>query len=400
VAPPPPPPPRRRRWVGVVLAVVGIVAVLGLAVAGLAVFRGDGITATSEGGSPAPSGDLEEVVADISAFVEDERGLEFERPVEVELADDDEFERRLLEDFDESRDELAETELVLQGMGFIEPGTDLAEVLETSLAAGVVGFYDTETDELVVRGTDTTPYVRTTIAHELTHALDDQHFELDRPELDEADGEESFGFDALVEGNAVRIDQRYFDSLTPAEQEDYSIEEAELLSTFPAFTIPAIVIDLLSAPYVLGPPLVGTVLDDGGQDELDDAFAEPPVTSEQVMVPEKFLDGEGPVPVEVAPRPTDGATESSGAFGAVLLALLLEQQLDPSAVDEAVTGWGGDGYLAWEQGGEACVRLVVVGDTDGDTAELAGALSDWADEDGTATAAGDGAGPVTVERCA
>jgi hypothetical protein len=381
--------------------VVGVVAVLGLVVAGLVVLRRDGASVTSGAPAQSSSGDLEEVVADISAFVEAERGLEFERPVEVELADDDEFERRLLEDFDESRDELAETELVLQGLGFIEPGTDLAEVLETSLAAGVVGFYDTETDELVVRGTETTSYVRTTIAHELTHALDDQHFELDRPELDDSDGEEGFGFDVLVEGNAVRIDQRYLDSLTPAEQEEYAVEEAELLSAFPAFTIPSIVIELLSAPYLLGPSLVGAVLDDGGRDGLDDAFAEPPVTSEQVMVPEKFLDGEGPVPVDVAAQPGDGETGSSGAFGAFLLALLLEQELDPSTVDQAVTGWGGDGYLAWQQGEEACVRLVVVGDTDGDTSELADALTEWADEDGVASAStGGGTAPVTVERCA
>jgi hypothetical protein len=393
----------------VILAVVGVVAVIGLLAAAVAVvLRRDRATTTAD---PAPTGDLDEVVAEISAFVEDERGLEFEEPVEVELAADDEFERRLLEDFEESRDDLAETELVLQGMGFIDPDTDLAEVLETSLAGGVVGFYDPETDELVVRGTDTTPYVRTTIAHELTHALDDQHFELDRPEFDDADGEEGFGFDAVVEGNAVRIEERYLDTFSAQERAEYSEEEAELLSAFPAFSIPSVVIELLAAPYLLGPPLVDDVLDDGGQDGLDDAFTDPPVTSEQVMVPEKFLENEGPVPVELD-TDINGEAASNGAFGAFLLELLLDQELDSSAVDEAVTGWGGDGYVAWERGGEACVRLAVIGDTEGDTAELASALAEWADEDGTAsviggtgdaTAGGGGGGPdgpVTVERCA
>jgi hypothetical protein len=389
-----------------VLAIVGVVAVLGLLAAAVAVvLRRDRTTTTVD---PGPTADLDQIVAEISAFVEDERGLEFEEPVEVELAANDEFERRLLEDFEESRDDLAETELVLQGMGFIDPDTDLAEVLETSLAGGVVGFYDPETDELVVRGTDTTPYVRTTIAHELTHALDDQHFELDRPDIDDSEGEEGFGFDAVVEGNAVRIEERYLDTFSEQERAEYSEEEAELLSSFPAFSIPSVVIELLAAPYLLGPPLVDEVLDDGGQDGLDDAFSHPPVTSEQVMVPGKFLEDEGPVPVEVDDDIGGGAA-SRGAFGAFLLELLLDQELDSSAVEEAVDGWGGDGYVAWERDGEACVRLAVVGDTDDDTAELAGALAAWADEDGTASVVGgngdasdDGGsgGPVTVERCA
>ena len=74
---------------------------------------------------------------------------------------------------------------------------------------GVVGFYDPETDELVVRGAALTPYVRTTIAHELVHALDDQHLDLDRPEYDEADDEIGFGFSSVVEGNARRVENAY-----------------------------------------------------------------------------------------------------------------------------------------------------------------------------------------------
>ncbi|MGH9117284.1 MAG: hypothetical protein ACRD0A_05250, partial [Acidimicrobiales bacterium] len=255
------------------------------------------------------------------------------------------------------------------------------------------------TDELVVRGTSTTPYVRTTIAHELVHALDDQHFELDRPEIDESDGEESFGFDAVVEGNAVRIEERYLASLSDRELEEYGAEEAELASSFPAFSIPAIVVDLLVAPYVLGPVLVELVLDEGGQSALDAAFGDPPVTSEQVMVPEKFIEGEGPVPV-AAPA-SDGEISSEGAFGAFLLGLLLERELDPSDVDRAVTGWGGDAYVAWADGDGACVRLAVVGDTAEETAELADGVAEWSAEDGVAQSAdgGDGA-PVTLQRCA
>ena len=145
--------------------------------------------------------------------------MPFEREVTVELADDTEFEQRLLEDFDEDAADLAVAGRVLQAVGLVEPGTDVVAACRTLLGAGVVGFYDPATDELVVRGTSTSPYVRSVIAHELTHALDDQHFELDRPAVDEAADESAFGFTGLVEGNAVRAEQAYRDTFTEEEAE-------------------------------------------------------------------------------------------------------------------------------------------------------------------------------------
>ena len=101
--------------------------------------------------------------------------------------------------------------MFLEGLGLVEPDADLVESMRSLLGVGVVGFYDPETDELVVRGAALTPYVRTTIAHELIHALDDQHLDLDRPEYDEADDEVGFGFSSVVEGNARRIEDAYRD---------------------------------------------------------------------------------------------------------------------------------------------------------------------------------------------
>ena len=169
---------------------------------------------------PPDAGDFDAVVAEIEAFVAAERGLPFEREVTVELADDTEFEQRLLEDFDEDAADLAVAGRVLQAVGLVEPGTDVVAAPYRLLGAGVVGFYDPATDELVVRGTSTSPYVRSVIAHELTHALDDQHFELDRPAVDEAADESAFGFTGLVEGNAVRAEQAYRDTFTEEEAED------------------------------------------------------------------------------------------------------------------------------------------------------------------------------------
>ena len=81
--------------------------------------------------------------------------------------------------------------------------------MDALLEAGVLGFYDPETDELVVRGGDLSPMTRQTIAHELTHALDDQWFDLAKAEYEQSDDEVGFGVAALAEGNARRIDKLY-----------------------------------------------------------------------------------------------------------------------------------------------------------------------------------------------
>ena len=160
---------------------------------------------------PATEEEVEATVAEISDFVAQERGLDFLEPVDRRARGRGAFQDRLLADFDEDAEELRETEVFLEGLGLVEPDIDLVESMRSLLGVGVVGFYDPETDELVVRGAALTPYVRTTIAHELAHALDDQHFDLDRPEYDEADDESASASAPLVEGNARRVENAYRD---------------------------------------------------------------------------------------------------------------------------------------------------------------------------------------------
>jgi hypothetical protein len=243
-------------------------------------------TATSE---PPADEDLDAAIAEIEAFVAAERGLDFLREVTVELADDEEFEARLLEDFEEDVAEITLAGQVLQAVGLVEPGTDVVAAFRSLLGAGVVGFYDPTTDELVVRGTSATPYVRTVIAHELTHALDDQHFELDRPALEEAADESDFAFSGLVEGNAVRVEQAYRATFTAEEEEAAIAEELQIGADFDPTSVPLALIANITAPYLHGPAFVESLLDDGGQARLDSAFGTPPTTSEAVLDPPTFI---------------------------------------------------------------------------------------------------------------
>jgi hypothetical protein len=414
-------PRRRRRWVSVAGAVV-IVALLAASVAAVwtsvdeadtdplsAPSSGDGAGdegSSSEPAAPATEAEVRSAVDEISAVVESERGLEFTEPVDVELAGEGEFQRRLLEDFDEGVDELRETEVLLKAFGLVEPDVDLVEAMRTLLGAGVVGFYDPETDELVVRGTALTPYVRTTIAHELTHALDDQRFDLDRPEYDDADDEIDFGFSALVEGNARRVEGAYLAGLSDQEQLDAAAEELSFGGGIDLGDVPLVLVDLISAPYGLGHDFVDELIDDGGQEALDAAFGAPPRTSEQVIDPATYVAGEGRI--EVSVPAVAGQVVDEGVAGQFLIQLVLADGLDAARAREAAVGWGGDWVVAWRDGERSCATLAAVGDDPGESAELRGAFEDWAEERG-ATGAGtgpdvtvgrNGDGPVTVRACA
>jgi hypothetical protein len=414
-------PKRGRRWVGAAGAVV-IVGLLAASVAAawlsvdeadtdpLAAPAADDATPGGDGPSggaapPASAAELRAAVDEISAVVEAERGLAFTEPVDVELAGEGEFQRRLLDDFDEGVDDLRNTEVLLKAFGLVEADVDLVEAMRTLLGAGVVGFYDPETDELVVRGTTLTPYVRTTIAHELTHALDDQRFDLDRPEYDDADDEIDFGFSALVEGNARRVEDAYRARLSDEERLDAAAEELSLGGGLDLGDVPLVLVDLISAPYGLGHDLVVRLLDDGGQEALDAAFAAPPRTSEQVIDPAAYEAGEGAI--EVAVPAVAGQVVDQGVAGQFLIQVVLADAVGDDQARAAASGWGGDWVVAWRDGQRPCATLAAVGDDGGETAELRVAFEDWA-AGGGPTSSGTGPdvtvvpssdGPVTVQSC-
>ncbi len=164
--------------------------------------------------SPPPPGPLDDVLPGLQAFVERERGLAFKGPVRVAVLEERAFADRAVASESEDAEELANTQAVLHAMGLLSRDVDLKEAVDRFLEASVLGFYDPETDELVVRGSRVTPLMRTTLVHELVHALEDQHFDLHREDL----GDEALtGFTALIEGSALRV-AAYADPPASSEQ--------------------------------------------------------------------------------------------------------------------------------------------------------------------------------------
>ena len=110
----------------------------------------------------------------IIAFVESARGHAFVTRPDVEFVPDATFQQHVLDSVVAARPGLDRDEVAFQALGWMPLTDDLYDKYRTAFRNGVVGFYDPATKVLEVRGSELTPYRKEVVAHELTHALDDQ----------------------------------------------------------------------------------------------------------------------------------------------------------------------------------------------------------------------------------
>lgn len=349
----------------------------------------------------AVEGDDLDSLDELIAFVEDARGREFlQRPI-VRLADDDLYAQLARDLLDVDLQQLLAEGAYLEALGLIPEGSaqDHAEARLAQII-GSAGFYDAASGILLVRGPDLEPPgTRTVVVHELVHAHDDQHLGLDRPgyELDRTT-ERAVTFQALVEGDATRVEDAYLASL-PADEREAAIavvgrlpddlDGAESILEFSAL-----------APYVLGRDLVDHVAA-GGETAVDATFADPPPTTEQLLHVDAFDRGESRR--RVPPPPADAPVVDHGVQGELFWTGLLRfsgADLDPATAAAASEGWGGDQYVAWlDEDGRTCIRTDVEGDTEADTAELLAALQVWVAARPEAVVETTPEGRVRVEVC-
>jgi hypothetical protein len=337
---------------------------------------------------------LAPVIAELEGFVESARGLRFLRPVDVAVLSDFAFRRKLSDGGAVDEPEADAEEGVLRALGLLDPGDDLGGVADLDPDA-VAGFYDTDTKELVVRGVRLTPFVRQVLVHELTHALDDQHFGLNR---DLVDDEAALAFEALAEGDATSVERRYVASLPPAERKAADHEEDATFGGGDPVNLPEVVVALADFPYDDGAELVEALRRAGGTGRVDAAFGAPPTTSAEVLHPDRFLAGRSRVPAP--PVVAAGRVVEEGVLGELVLRLVVSGSVPEAEAGRAAAGWAGDRYVAWRAGRRTCVRAAVVLDSPADAGELTAALRRWATDHPGGQVEPIGAAAVSLSRCA
>jgi hypothetical protein len=344
-----------------------------------------GTTATTSPGgtsSTAAKNELDAFVDEAMAFIERERGIDFVSKPTVVALDDAAFVARFRELVDQDAQKNAmlydDVTGIFQAIGLLSRDVSYLDAQKALGEGGVLGYYDPESKELRVRAGQLSPLVRTVIVHELVHALDDQRFNLHRPQYDTADDEIGFGFVALAEGNARHVENAYRDTLTTGEKASALAEEQKLAvsGALSLAKLTLAMIQLELAPYEQGEKFVEAVLANGGQSALERAFNDPPRTSEQVIYPDKYFSREARRTVN--PPPADGTVFKSGVFGEITLRAVLGAANSARAAETAAAGWAGDWYVAWRESNRVCLRADFVMESSKDTTELREALTKWA----------------------
>jgi hypothetical protein len=324
------------------------------------------------------------MIAEVADQVEEVRGLEFVDPVSPEPVSQDQIGDLLEGALDRSfpKKMMDRRTRAWATIGAIPDGANLHEATRDYAGSQIIGFYDTESHQLVFSGSDRpSPYERVTLSHELTHALDDQHFDLHRLDvLDQSCREEELAaFVALTEGSAVVFSSRWLlRNLGPEELVEFQ-KEASSYPPPPA-SVPPFLQSLLISPYLQGQAFVESLLTRGGLGAVDRAFRDPPDSTEQVLHPDRYPEDE-PQEVDVADLSEDlgdGWTDLDVyQVGELWLRLLLELRLDQSSAKEAATGWDGGEYRAWAQGERVAVLLETVWDDENQAGEFARGLRSW-----------------------
>lgn len=321
-------------------------------------------------------------VAPIAAEVARLRGLDFEHPVPIRYLSSKDFEEQLGEgDLSPAdRKKVTQEEAVFRALGFIGGKVDLLRAFATQHSSGTLAYYDPDHQEIIVRGTTLDVAHRVTVAHELTHVLQDQHFDLRKLQKAAAASEtgDASALQALVEGDAVRIEDDYLKRLSPAEQKENAREndaEGARVGKETA-SVPDIVELLTGAPYEFGPSTVRVLLSAGGNAAVDAALTGP-TPSTGVLVETGNVTP--PVPVEKPLLPADGVSAAPAeSFGPFETFVTLAMRLEPARALLAADVVAGGRAVTFQSRGSTCYRVVVAPTSERSRTFLLEAVQDWA----------------------
>jgi len=248
-------------------------------------------------------------------------------------------------------------ERLYKAMGLLPADAHLNDVYGELLESQVAGLYDPAKKTLYVLSKTGTVggFERSIYAHEYEHALQDQHFDFGAHTAQIKDNSDrGLAWQSVFEGDAYTLQAFWMlKELTPFELMDLlgKSQDPEQLAALEK--IPPIVIAQILFAAIQGTSWISQIYAQGGWPAVDDVFRDPPISTEQILHPEKWASREAPIEVDI---PDDlpgrlGAGWSKAledTFGEQQFAVWLtgkvnvEQNLKPPPPPAAVAGWGGD----------------------------------------------------------
>lgn len=342
--------------------------------------------------------ELERVTGEVQRDVEELRGLEFKRPVKVALTDKEGFLKYAMERLErsESPEEIAASEMAAKLLGLVPHDMDLLQVTLDVLEEQVGGFYDPATETFYLMDGITGGLAKVILAHELTHALDDQHFDIDGIlESLGGDTDAELAYQSVVEGSGVAVMNQWaaanVSQLNFDDIQEMSSMGAEELDRAPPFVWkPLLAVYLRGEAFLRHSTSVANLFQRKvDPSDIDLAFKQPPLSTEQILHPNKYWkesqrDDPQSLEYDLDAVPEGWNLLDEDTLGELMIGLVcapFEERVGLDAgnvlatlgveyTSEASEGWGGDRMLLFERGGGYLVFSVSIWDTPEDADEF------------------------------
>ncbi len=313
------------------------------------------------------------------------RALKFLHPVPFSYLTVDQSQARLRAEL--ARDttpaglqlEAREGELI----GLYPPKVNLAKENLTMLKSQLAGFYDPRQKDMVIieRPIPANPMVNPrllefalklstagVLAHELTHALQDQHFDIRAEQkVTRGNADRELALRALLEGDATLSG---FCSVVGRADDptiDYFLDnsaDASVIFLGSAEGLGVQMRKLLIFPYLDGARFVAAGYHRGGWAAVDAIYRNPPRSTRQIIHPELYFDHpEAPVEVHVAGYEKILAAwkkADEDTFGELVLRMVIEHWIgEQTPYVAAADGWAGDRFVALQKANDVTLVWIV-----------------------------------------
>jgi hypothetical protein len=325
--------------------------------------------AAAQGSQRTPSLRESRVITELMTSAERVRQLHFAHPVPVLVEDRTRITEYVATQIEE--EELERARIVYTALGLLAADLDVRGLLLRLMGEQVVGYYDADAKHLVVRDdvmrgfaagkpaddSNDLSEARIVLLHELVHALQDQNLELSAHIHAERDTDASNAFHALVEGDAtlamigyaLEREQIPLHRLTgnPAQVRSFSdVVRRSPLAGSELEQAPAILRVPLLSSYVDGLSFCASLHGSGGFAAIDRAHNSPPVSTEQILHPERFAQPDTPTVVTLPDLPelTDAGYEMvrEDTLGELEMSVYFGQGVNEDEAKRAADGWDGD----------------------------------------------------------
>jgi hypothetical protein len=288
-------------------------------------------------------------------------GLKLLTPLKKTLRSRDEIRAYVIRSMDEEKkpaERYAEARST-EAFGLIPKGFDLDNFMIDLLTEQIAGLYDPKAREFYIADWIPLDDQRTVMAHELTHALQDQHFHIDAWEKAARPNDDAeLAREAVLEGSAMAamIDYQLMGtghSVADLPPIDPSVFAADMSKSPKLQEAPQFLKDSMTFPYFAGLTFSAAILKPAGWSGLSAVFAKPPISTQQIMHPALYRTGRVPAQVTIPSLEkllgSDWAKIDENVMGEFGWKEILKQFLGDERATPLAALWGGDRYVLYEQ---------------------------------------------------